>query len=138
MRRLFNLERLSVDPDVDDKTIHNIRGQVTKDGVSGSGSLCSHWTDSLLFQKFHLIKENMSGRKRSKQSKLPWVAIYFDKVFIGLRQLFKGKKSTRPGHGNERALRIGFDECETAEVPMTCRTNMNNKIVVKPMNTLSK
>jgi len=72
----------------------------------------------------------MSGHGRSKQSKLPWVAIYFDKKFIGLRQLFKGKNSTRPGHGNERALRIGFDECETAEVPMTCRTNMNNKMVV--------
>ena len=51
-RGLFTEERLTVKADVDDKTIHDILGQVTKDGWA---SLRSRFFRLLLFFSLHFL-----------------------------------------------------------------------------------
>jgi hypothetical protein len=83
----------------------------------------------MLFKQYTLIDEFMSGRSR-KSSQLPWVAVSFNGIFIGLRQLCKGKNSSRKGHEKDRLLIIGFAECETAKVPMVCRRISCGKMAI--------
>ena len=129
VRRLFTPEQLRKKVDDNDVTIHDVNGQVTDKNDSGSGSSTSRWSDSLLFVQYKLLNEYLSGRRR-KSSKLPWVAVSFNGIFIGLHQLCKGRNSSRKGHGQDRKLIIGFAACKTAEVPMVCRTMHNGKMTI--------
>jgi hypothetical protein len=82
----------------------------------------------MLLEQYTLLAELM-GRAR-KNSRLPWVAISFDGIFIGLRQLCKGKSSSRNGHKNDSKLFIGDTECDTAKVPMVCRGMQDGKMKI--------
>ena len=102
---------------------------MTEKNDSGSGSSTSLWTDSALLVGYTLRDEYLSGRAR-KSNKLPWVAVSFDGFFIGLRQLCKGRSSSRQGHENDLKLTIGCAECELAKVPLGCRQLMHGKMKI--------
>ena len=104
---------------------------MTEKNDSGSGSSTSLWTDSALLVEYTNRDEILSGHGR-KSKKLPWVAVSFDGFFIGLRQLCKGKNSSRQGHEKDRRLIIGCAECDTAKVPLVCRRiNCGSMVLIR-------